>query len=101
MAIPVEAAAQLCCAVVLSTGCQLPRARGVCRMADDDREPQELLGGLPRRVPGVNGRTPGQIRRGYLPMPTADPADDADAASQPDTPRPIAAGQLPERTPGA
>lgn len=44
-------------------------------MAEDDREPQERCGGLPRRVPGVNGRTPGQIRRGYLPMPETDTSE--------------------------
>jgi hypothetical protein len=70
-------------------------------MAEDDREPQERSGGLPQRVPGVHGRTPGQIRRGYLPMPEPDPAPDAEAIAQPDTPRPGIGEQLPRRAPGA
>ncbi|MFY9889432.1 MAG: hypothetical protein WAK71_14060, partial [Streptosporangiaceae bacterium] len=46
-------------------------------MAEEERQPQERSGELPRRVPGVNGRTPGQIRRGFLPVP----GDDFAAAS--------------------
>jgi hypothetical protein len=46
-------------------------------MAEDHPEPPERLGGLPRRVPGANRRTPAQIRRGYLPVPPSEPADDA------------------------
>jgi len=38
-------------------------------MAVDDRESPDESGELPRRIPGANGRTPGQIRRGYLPIP--------------------------------
>ncbi len=104
-----------CC---LSTGCAVSRARGVWRMAEDHREPQERPGGLPRRVPGANGRPPGQVRRGFLPVRPARQEDTAaapaqpDAPGQPDTPdrrtpgqpdapRPVAAGQLPRRAPGA
>src|ERR1700758_761148 len=92
-------------------------------MAMDDREPhQERPGELPRRVPGVNGRTPGQIRRGYLPIPGApsspatatvsdsvpaqgtDPSvSNPDKTPRPQPPKPLApaAGQLPKRAPGA
>ncbi len=69
-------------------------------MAGNDRQPQERSSDLPRRVPGVNGRTPGQIRRGFLPMP----ADGlvSRAASPEARPAEIASpgGQLPQRTPG-
>src|SRR5215469_4079985 len=92
-------------------------------MAMDDREPQqEQPGELPRRVPGVNRRTPGQVRRGYLPIPeppsppmTATDADSVPAAgpersvsklnvpAQALPPKPIApaTGKLPKRAPGA
>lgn len=55
------------------------RTRGVWRMAEDYREPQKRPDGLPRRVPGANGLTPAQVRRGYLPVHLAQPADDAGA----------------------
>ena len=68
-------------------------------MAEDHREPPERPGGLPRRVPGANGRTPAQIRRGYLPVhlselaepdaaAAAGPADAAAAPAEPVTGRP-------------
>jgi hypothetical protein len=58
-------------------------------MAEDHREPQERPGGLPRRIPGALGRTPGQVRRGYLPVSPPDPAAAAapavpDAIPEPD-----------------
>jgi hypothetical protein len=92
-------------------------------VAVEDREPQqERPGELPRRVPGVHGRTPGQIRRGYLPIPGAPSsgttATDADSVpakgpglsvSTPEAPAQVlspkpqapAAGPLPRRAPGA
>jgi hypothetical protein len=54
-------------------------------MAEDHPEPPERPRSLPRRVPGANGRTPGQIRRGYLPVPLSEPADAAAAPAQPAT----------------
>jgi hypothetical protein len=65
-------------------------------MAEDHREPPDRPGGLPRRVPGANGRTPAQIRRGYLPVHLSELADadaDADAATAPAEPATGQAGQ--------
>jgi len=68
-------------------------------MAVDDREPhQERPDELPRRVPGVNGRTPGQIRRGYLPIPgTPSPAaiqSPPETAQRPRLPEPLSAESM-------
>jgi hypothetical protein len=54
-------------------------------MAEDQPEPPERPGSLPRRVPGAMGRTPGQIRRGYLPVWLSEPEDAADVPTQPAT----------------
>ena len=97
-AIPVERLSKLCCCCP-GTG-RIGGAPWGCRMAVDDREPhQERPGELPRRVPGVNGRTPGQIRRGYLPIPDA-PSSDPSATDVDLVTAAGPAGELPKRAPG-
>jgi hypothetical protein len=69
-------------------------------MAEDSRPPHERSGALPRRVPGANGRTPAQVRRGFLPVPAPDVAAQPSPLPSPPPPPPQPGGPLPRRAPG-
>jgi hypothetical protein len=55
-------------------------------MAEDGRppSPDKQSGALPRRVPGTGGLTPAQVRRGFLPPSTSQPADSEDGPTAAD-----------------
>ena len=81
-------------------------------MAEETRPPpHERKSGLPRRVPGAGGLTPGQVRRGFLPGRTPEAGKPAPTQggtpagpTEPARPQPGSSsprGSLPRRSPGA